>query len=133
MAVTDQRQMYLAASVIEPAILFASKLSVLLLLRRIFPVRRFVWTANVLIAIIVCWFVSNEIASFTICRPFDSFWNTAVSQQCGNQHLLDIVTPVPWIVTDFAVLLAPVPLIWKLCMPIKQRVSLVSIFLIGVL
>ena len=60
-----------------------------------------------------------------------SYWNPEVPAHCGNQYLVAVILPVPWLLTDFAVLLAPMPMIWKLQMATGQRIALRALFLIG--
>ena len=53
------------------------------------------------------------------------------SGHCGNQRVLDIIDPILWILTDFAILFAPLPMVYKLHIPIRQRLALGVLFLVG--
>lgn len=103
----------------------------MILLRRIFITRGFQRVANTLIAVVVLWYLAITLAVVFICTPVKSHWDPEIPAHCGNQYLLDVIDPIPWIVTDFAVLLAPMPMIWKLQMATGQRVALGALFLIG--
>ena len=66
-----------------------------------------------------------------ICSPVESSWNPDVPAHCGNQYLLNIIDPIPWILTDFAVLLAPLPMVWTLHTSTRHKAALSGLFLIG--
>ena len=84
-----------------------------------------------LMAVVTCWWISISFAVAFICSPVKSEWNPDVPGHCGNQYLLNIIDPIPWILTDFAILIAPMPMVRKLHMPTRQKVALAGIFLIG--
>ena len=52
------------------------------------------------------------------------------SRNMWDQWVLDIITPLPWILKDFAILIAPLPSVWKLQMPIRQKMALIRLLLI---
>lgn len=93
--------------------------------------RNFRITAYTLMAIVLAWAVATEITSFTICTPFSAYWNTDEKKHCNNQHIFDIIDSLPWIITDFAVIIAPLPIVFKLHMQTKQKVALAGLFLLG--
>ena len=123
--------MFYTTSMTQPVILMLSKVSILLLLRRIFTTPAFRHTTTVLLVIVCAWFVAVETADGTICLPLNSRWNPMIAGHCGDQVALDQGSPIPWIVTDFAILLCPLPMVRKLHMPTRQRVALACLFLIG--
>ena len=115
----------------QPCLLASSKLSILILLYRIFITKAFRTTALALMAIVASWWISITFAVVFICSPVKSQWNPDVPGHCGNQYLLNVIDPIPWILTDFAILFAPMPMVWKLHMPTRQKVALGGLFLIG--
>lgn len=50
---------------------------------------------------------------------------------CANQKLMTEIAPIPWVLTDFAILLCPIPMIKKLQLRHDKRVILYAIFLLG--
>ena len=102
-----------------------------MLLHRIFVVRPFRITAWVLAAIVVAWYIASVLVTALDCLPVRSIWNPSIPGHCGNQLHVQIAEPVPWILTDFAVLVAPMPMVRKLHMPRAQKVGLACLFLIG--
>ena len=116
---------------VQPPILALSKISILLLLRRIFVTPRFRTTTNVLLIIVIAWFLAVEVADGAICLPLNSRWDSSIPAHCGDVVALNQASPIPWIVTDFAILLCPLPMVKKLHMPTRQKVALAALFLIG--
>ena len=126
-------QVFYAAGLLQPALLAASKLSILILLHRIFITRGFRLTAWILMGIVAAWYISITLGAALICLPIKSLWDPTVPGHCGNQYLFDRIVPVPWIVTDFAILVAPLPVIRSLNMSMRTKVIVVGLFLIGCL
>ena len=112
------------------ALAFA-KLSLIVLLYRIFAVGRFRIVAWILAVIVILWFIANILAACLICLPVQTLWNPEVVGHCGDQLKVLRAEPMPWILTDFAVLIAPMPLIKRLHLPVSQRWGLAGIFLLG--
>ena len=119
-----------SATLLQICVLASSKTSILILLYRIFITKAFRRTVLVLMAIVATWWIATSFAVAFICSPVRSQWNSNVPGHCRNQYLLDIIDPIPWILTDFAILFAPMPMVWKLQMPIRQKVAVTSLFLV---
>ena len=115
----------------QPTILFLSKVAVLILFYRIFIQRGFRLAALALGAITTLWWLGTLLADILICLPPAYNWNPTIEAQCGNKQLLWIIPPIPWIITDLAVVILPLPVIWELHMPLFQRMGLVALFLLG--
>ena len=81
--------------------------------------------------IVVAWWLATSLAGLFICWPINSGWNPEVPGHCGNQVMLLLATPIPWIITDFAVLIAPIPLLGTLHLPTAQKLGVMCIFSIG--
>lgn len=105
----------------------------LLLLHRIFITKAFRITCVALLAIVLAWWIGIFFAQAFDCWPIRLHWDSEVQAVCGNQYIANIVAPIPWIVTDIAVLVAPMPMVRKLHIPTRQKVSLGALFLIGTL
>lgn len=76
------------------------------------------------------------LSGFIFCVPIHSFWD--LSRSTRNQHCLP-AGPV-WftnagiqIATDLVILAFPMPLLWKLQIPKKQKWGIILIFGLGVL
>ena len=124
-------KVFYSASLLQPCCLASAKLSILLLLHRVFITKVFRTTSRVLMVIVASWWISITFAVAFVCTPVSSRWDPNVPGHCGNQYLLNIIDPIPWILTDFAILLAPLPIVWKLQMRIQQKIALGCILLVG--
>jgi len=111
--------------------LFMTKLSLLILFHRIFVTPAFRLATKILGVIMALWWIGTFLADNLICLPIEHNWNPAIPARCGNKQLVAIIPPIPWIITDLVILLMPVTMVWKLHLPVLQRVGLVGLFLLG--
>ena len=79
----------------------------------------------------ILWWIGTILADNLICIPIKHNWDPDIPARCGNKKLLDILPPIPWIVTDLAILLMPMPMVYKLHLPGSQRLGLLGLFLLG--
>ncbi|KAL9612401.1 MAG: hypothetical protein Q9167_002995 [Letrouitia subvulpina] len=77
-------------------------------------------------AIIGAWWIAVSLGAALICSPVKSAWDPDTPGSCGNQYVFDIIAPIPWILTDFVILFAPLPAVIKLQMPSRQKVALIG-------
>lgn len=124
-------QVVFVVSILQGCSLVSAKVSVLIFLRRIFVTPAFRWTANILILISICWWLFAALGSALICQPVRSSWDPRVPNGCGNRYVFNIIAPLPSILTDFAILLCPLPMVWKLHTTTRHKVALGGIFLVG--
>jgi hypothetical protein len=108
-----------------------TKLSLLVLFHRIFVTPTFRNATKIIGMIVVLWWVGTILADSLICIPIEHNWNPEIPAHCGNKQLLAIIPPIPWIATDLALLLMPMPMVYKLHLPGLQRVGLAALFLLG--
>ena len=102
-----------------------------MLFHRIFITSGFRLAIKIIAVIMVMWWMGTILADNLICLPIEHNWDPTVPAQCGNKQLLAKIPPIPWIVTDFAILIMPLPMVWKLHMPALQRIGLGGLFLLG--
>ena len=65
------------------------------------------------------------------CDPVSGFWNDRIPTKCINGQSFFIGSLVPHISTDFALLLLPVPYIWRLHRTTSQKIALAGTFMHG--
>ncbi|PKX94234.1 putative integral membrane protein [Aspergillus novofumigatus IBT 16806] len=106
--------------------LSCTKISILLLYLRIFPVVRVVRIAWATIGVIVAWAIATILAGCLICRPFAFNWDQTIPG-----HLVH-GDGVINLVTDVAVLVTPMPSLYKLQMATYKKVTLITVFGLGV-
>ena len=108
-----------------------AKLSALYLLHRVFITRSFRITVRMLAAIVVCWWISSTSAFAFICSPIRANWDVSVPHHCGDKRAVLLFPPVPWILTDFAILIAPLFVIKNLRLRRPEKVGLIAVFMTG--
>ena len=65
------------------------------------------------------------------CVPVRKLWNPTVPGRCINYEALIIASGVLNVVTDFAILGLPMPLLWRLEAPTRRKRLLSIVFSFG--
>ncbi|KAH1850236.1 hypothetical protein KXW75_006808, partial [Aspergillus fumigatus] len=113
--------------------LSCTKISILLLYLRIFPVVSVVRVAWATIGVIVAWAIATILAGCLICRPFAFNWDQTIpGGSCGDQVTSFTATGVINLVTDVVVLVTPMPSLYRLQMATYKKVTLITVFGLGV-
>ncbi|KAJ5334382.1 uncharacterized protein N7506_008165 [Penicillium brevicompactum] len=108
------------------------KVSILMFYRRIFSMNWMIWTCLV---ISCCWCAGSMVAALSAPRPVSYFW-TEVTEPSSGRYRYDfyyyyIGNATANMVTDVLILIAPLPIVWKLQMRIGQKIEVCSLFLLG--
>jgi hypothetical protein len=102
-------------------------------LARIFCIRPFKIAAYMATALAIIWAVASILMILTICRPLQKFWNITGPGQCGDLVTALITFGVLDVTVDLIILLLPVPMVWRLQMPLVNKIGLGCIFAMGIL
>ncbi|KAI1417948.1 hypothetical protein F5Y13DRAFT_199079 [Hypoxylon sp. FL1857] len=134
-AVTDVRMMVILNICTEVTYCFTMvfiKLSMLALYGRIFPQQSFriwLWSIGVFL---VAWAISGSFSAIFQCTPISFYWNPVEDDGfCINYGLQMLISSIINIITDFVILLLPVPLIWKLHTTKQKKRLLILTFALG--
>ncbi|KAL4899590.1 hypothetical protein BDW74DRAFT_108809 [Aspergillus multicolor] len=112
--------------------LMCTKISILFLYLRIFPVRWLVVSSYATMAVIVAWAIATILAGCLICRPFAYNWDKTIpTGRCGDQVASFTATGVINLVTDVVVLTLPMPSLSRLQMAMYKKVTLIAVFGLG--
>ncbi len=65
------------------------------------------------------------------CHPIELNWDKSIQGTCINQWVFFVIGSTPNVITDFAILIIPLPAVWALNMRTAQRLSIMGIFLLG--
>ncbi len=98
----------------------------------LFPTRQFRLVCFGVLALNIIFFFSTILADCLICRPISSKWDFSVKGSCGNQKPLDLYIAIMNLIQDVIVLILPMPILWRLQMAVKKKMSLSYIFGIGI-
>jgi hypothetical protein len=115
-------------------LLVVSKMSILLVYLRIFPVQRFQYAVYGLSAILVVHGILYALLTALQCLPIVSLWNRYITdRQCIGANAIVYSSGVLSSFEDVAILLLPVRQVWRLQIKRRRRVMLLALFGIGAL
>lgn len=107
-----------------------TKLSIVLQYMRLFPGRRMVLACRITLFLVILYGVTAfSMAVFSCFPDITSFWTTR--RGCWNAAIQVISTSIFNILTDFLILLLPIPSISSLQLPQRQKLALMGIFALG--
>ncbi|KAI0410957.1 hypothetical protein F5X98DRAFT_384561 [Xylaria grammica] len=112
--------------------LFAIKVSILDIYIRIFPIKTFIAICRGFIAFQVAWVLAAFLEILLLCRPLAYQWDKSIpGGVCGSFFQSYYSTHIIIFITDFALALLPVPVLWKLKMEPRKKISVALMFALG--
>ncbi|KAL9110081.1 MAG: hypothetical protein Q9187_008094, partial [Circinaria calcarea] len=125
-------QVFYASELIWAASITIIKISILLFYTRLFGRLRYIrlW-AYWLSVFSVCWGIMVILGCSFQCRPLRFIWDKSVNGTCMNVALFFILGSAPNVLTDFMVLVLPLPAVFALQTSRGQKISLAAIFMLG--
>ena len=116
-----------------PAILF-TKLTILLMYRRIFSPRR--WSPfNIALrsfeAVLILFYIAITIAKIWECRPRARIWNKSIKGTCIDIPRLLNTSGLFNTISDLLILLVPLKAVWNLNMKWKKKLGVIAVFSVG--
>ncbi|KAH6712105.1 hypothetical protein BKA61DRAFT_486494 [Leptodontidium sp. MPI-SDFR-AT-0119] len=111
-----------------------TKLSILLLYLRLSPFWLFRITVWIVVVVTILYSVLGSFEFLFNCRPIAKNWDVTISGgSCIEAFKVFTIHGVINILTDFVMLALPVLLVYKLQLPIKQKVAVAGLFMTGTL
>ncbi|KAL8676437.1 MAG: hypothetical protein Q9186_007043 [Xanthomendoza sp. 1 TL-2023] len=110
-----------------------SKISILLLYRRIFATRRFRQVTVAVGSLCVGWCIAAIVADIFQCQPMHAAFNPdkLFTSRCMNLQAYYRGVTASNLVLDLVVLSMPLCMVWTLTLDTKQKISVSGIFLLG--
>ena len=125
-------QAYFASEIIWTFSIPLIKISILMLYIRIFGrLRYFRIIALCLGTFTICWFITVVLVITFQCNPVMFAWDKSIDGTCINAWLFFVIGSTLNTITDFAILILPLPAVWHLTLGKFQRISLIGIFMLG--
>jgi hypothetical protein len=117
-------------------VVFFAKASLFLLYLRLFSPDR--WTRNLIYFGLVTTFVmylATTVAFGVLClpRPGESWLEALLSPRCTKSLSMTYVQGIFNVVSDFYVLIIPIPVTLKLQLPLQKKIGVCAIFMTGLL
>ncbi|PSN72084.1 hypothetical protein BS50DRAFT_544407 [Corynespora cassiicola Philippines] len=126
-------RLILAAPLVYALCTACAKSALCLFYGRLSPSVAFRIAINATLFLIVGAYTGIFFSLLFACRPIAASWDPTLTTiaKCVNRGAIYITTAVVGIVTDVILLAIPIPLIWRLQMPLKQKIGLTGMFVIG--
>ena len=111
------------------------KFSILLLYHRLFGINRWFRTALCVAgALTIMWWIAAFLDSMFECVPLQAIWDKSIRDpKCQDVRASALGTGIANMILDIMFLTLPLPMIWKLQVTKRIKVSLTGIFLLGAL
>ncbi|OCK78012.1 hypothetical protein K432DRAFT_273540, partial [Lepidopterella palustris CBS 459.81] len=110
------------------------RLSICMLLIRIFFTRAFKYAAYGAMFLTVSWCLFTILDAIFICQPFEFNWNRRIPGGHCSDHTAPYVTTAAWsVVCDMFIWLLPIPAVWKLQLPRVHKIALSCVFALGII
>lgn len=125
------KQAYVAEIFYGP-VAFCAKLAILLMFNRIFGAHvKFLWATRVLIAFMILYYIPGGLVKIFICTPIEHFWNPESDGNCLDENTIFLADCIVSIISDFSILVLPLPIIWGLKTNTRRKIGLSITFAAG--
>lgn len=109
------------------------KCSLCLTIARVFVVNPYRIAAFIALGFSVAWTLVVILNSLLICKPISMFWGEITpGGSCGNQNAAFAAVGIMDVLVDLAILVIPLPMIFRLQIPLANRIALALVFVLGV-
>ncbi|KAK2871780.1 hypothetical protein FQN49_002835 [Arthroderma sp. PD_2] len=109
------------------------KLSILASYLRFFTEKKYIRLAWLQIGLVMAWFVCFFIMMFFACIPLTNYWNSLTQEGCMDEANRLLPAIYSNAVMDVMILLTPCPTLWKLHLPIRDRIVLIAMMGLGLI
>ena len=113
-----------------------AKLSLLLLYYRIFALNTMT-KATIYVGILTkcVFYLTSSVAQFAICVPRsgESWTSTSFDARLRKYRVMTVIQGIFGLTSDLYIFILPLPLLWRLHMPLKRKIGVTAIFLTGLM
>ncbi|KAL4810147.1 hypothetical protein BDV18DRAFT_156522 [Aspergillus unguis] len=109
-----------------------TKVSVVFLYLRLFTTRTYQIILKVLLVFIVISAIYMVLGTLLVCIPVSSFWNQDPGH-CVERAVIWYLNAALQIAGDLVLVILPMPQLWIMRIPAKQKVCLIAIFALGLI
>ncbi|BCS02755.1 uncharacterized protein AKAW2_61019A [Aspergillus luchuensis] len=109
-----------------------TKISLLVLMRGIFAVSRtFRLGSNILVGLTAIWTISFFISNLFTCYPITALVEEYYGHKCLNSLAMWYAGCITDVLIDLIIMVLPLPMIFKLQLPQKQKLAISAMFVMG--
>lgn len=106
-----------------------TKASILLQYRRVFQTRRFRFWCNIVLVLVSIYGLWTTVSGILACWPIAYFWDKSIAGgNCLNEYASWFSNAGMNVITDFVIVLLPIPAIRHSKLPKRQRRLLMLVF-----
>ncbi|PWY92783.1 hypothetical protein BO70DRAFT_425449 [Aspergillus heteromorphus CBS 117.55] len=110
-----------------------TKLSLIVLYRRLFPPKGYQILLSITLCIVLATGTWMIFSAILFCIPVRAFWDTSIPHTCLSQDVVWGLNAALQITTDLGLVVIPLPILARLKLPMRQRVALMGVFGLGFL
>lgn len=100
---------------------------------RIFRFGYFQWMPYTIGVFVIVWGISITFIFVYTCVPVENLWSPYPPRHCIDESATWVLNLVSTIFTDIAILLLPLPQVWKLQLRLVEKVAVTGAFGLGFL
>ena len=108
------------------------RLSCLLLYNHLFPGGWFRLVNFIDIVTNIGFWMGTVIYAILLCQPVSKRWEPETPGYCGSEVKFHYFIATVHMLLDFSVVCRPMPILWRLRIPLRQRVMLTGMFGMGI-
>ncbi|RYP41248.1 hypothetical protein DL769_011622 [Monosporascus sp. CRB-8-3] len=90
--------------------------------------RIFLWF---MVGFVVLTGITSSVAGIFQCNPIQKAWDYSIPGTCFNRPALFFANAGLNIFQDFVIYILPSPMLWNVQLPVKQRIALIGVFVVG--
>ena len=128
-----QPQISYISTVFYAPLTLAVKMSLLLVLARIYRPFRGVIAVHIILAMNALYYITILFVKAFACHPVSTYWKVVseINGSCLDRSAIIIADSVISVVSDIAILVLPVIFTWPLKMPILAKIKVITILGLG--
>ena len=108
------------------------KFSILYLYYRIFYVsHKFIYCLIGVAVFVVGYGIAQGVGAIFQCMPIDANWTVNKPHYCTNLGLAATIFAICNVLSDFMILILPMPLLFRLQKPMNQKIQIMGMFALG--
>ena len=88
-------------------------------------------TNNAVSAVVISFGLGIILQAFLICRPFAKNWDPLLPGVCGSISQATLAEAIINMIIDLAIIISPMPVVWRLQMSLWRKLALTIIFGLG--
>ncbi|QKX53702.1 uncharacterized protein TRUGW13939_00782 [Talaromyces rugulosus] len=124
-------ELYYVAQIFYALVQTFAKISILFLLLRIFPDKRFRLVTKIFIGWMICQTLAFFFSVTLQCIPIQAVWNITTKGECINSNALLVAGAALSIFEDLVIIVLPIHELKRLNLSLKTRLEVILMFALG--